>query len=84
MPGGKQTVIWTKEIYYLLTVPLDEFSDSFFIVIHAHRKHCCHDNYRTQTAMRMNPALWRKWIKPRIAYFVELCHSRGFVEALVT
>jgi hypothetical protein len=30
MSGGKQTAVWTKEIYYLLAVPIDEFSDSLF------------------------------------------------------
>jgi hypothetical protein len=30
MSDKKQTAIWAKEIYYLLVVPVDEFSDSLF------------------------------------------------------
>lgn len=36
-----------------------------------------HDDYGAQTAMQMNPQLWRQMFKPHIKRFVELCHDNG-------
>lgn len=36
-----------------------------------------HDDYGTQKSMQMSPEVWREFIKPHLARFVELCHKNG-------
>lgn len=36
-----------------------------------------HDDWGTQLSMQMSPETWRAFIKPHVAQFVEVCHSRG-------
>jgi len=36
-----------------------------------------HDDYGAQNAMQMSPEMWRKFIKPHTAKFVEFCHKQG-------
>ena len=36
-----------------------------------------HDDYGTQRAMQMAPALWREMIKPQLKKIADLCHRKG-------